>query len=190
VNPSGKLPFTWYRSLEQCGAHALNTYPGTWRADKKIIDEEYKEDIFVGYRWTDRLKKEKPLFAFGHGLSYTTFRLGKATADKTSMQQGGSITFTVPVTNTGDRAGSETVQLYIHDVKSSVERPVKELKAFQKVYLQPGETRNVMLTIGTDALSFYDEQASQWRAEAGDFDALIGTASDQLPMRVRFTLAH
>ncbi len=190
VNPSGKLPFTWYRSLEQCGAHALNTYPGTWRADKKIIDEEYKEDIFVGYRWTDRLKKEKPLFAFGHGLSYTTFRLGKATADKTSMQQGGSITFTVPVTNTGDRAGSETVQLYIHDVKSSVERPVKELKAFQKVYLQPGETRNVMLTIGTDALSFYDEQAGQWRAEAGDFDALIGTASDQLPMRVRFTLAH
>ena len=189
VNPSGKLPFTWYRSLEQCGAHALNTYPGTWRADKKIIDEEYKEDIFVGYRWTDRLKKEKPLFAFGHGLSYTTFRLGKATADKTSMQQGGSITFTVPVTNTGDRAGSETVQLYIHDVKSSVERPVKELKAFQKVYLQPGETRNVMLTIGTDALSFYDEQSSQWRAEAGDFDALIGTASDQLPMRVRFTLA-
>ena len=190
VNPSGKLPFTWYRSLEQCGAHALNTYPGTWRADKKIIDEEYKEDIFVGYRWTDRLKKEKPLFAFGHGLSYTTFRLGKATADKTSMQQGGSITFTVPVTNTGDRAGSETVQLYIHDVKSSVERPVKELKAFQKVYLQPGETRNVTLTIGTDALSFYDEQSSQWRAEAGDFDALIGTASDQLPMRVRFTLAH
>ena len=189
VNPSGKLPFTWYRSLEQCGAHALNTYPGTWRADKKIIDEEYKEDIFVGYRWTDRLKKEKPLFAFGHGLSYTTFRLGKATADKTSMQQGGSITFTVPVTNTGDRAGSETVQLYIHDVKSSVERPVKELKAFQKVYLQPGETRNVTLTIGTDALSFYDEQAGQWRAEAGDFDALIGTASDQLPMRVRFTLA-
>ena len=189
VNPSGKLPFTWYRSLEQCGAHALNTYPGTWRADKKIIDEEYKEDIFVGYRWTDRLKKEKPLFAFGHGLSYTSFRLGKVTADKTSMQQGGSITFTVPVTNTGDRAGSETVQLYIHDVKSSVERPVKELKAFQKVYLQPGETRNVMLTIGTDALSFYDEQAGQWRAEAGDFDALIGTASDQLPMRVRFTLA-
>ena len=189
VNPSGKLPCTWYRSLEQCGAHALNTYPGTWRADKKIIDEEYKEDIFVGYRWTDRLKKEKPLFAFGHGLSYTTFRLGKATADKTSMQQGGSITFTVPVTNTGDRAGSETVQLYIHDVKSSVERPVKELKAFQKVYLQPGETRNVTLTIGTDALSFYDEQAGQWRAEAGDFDALIGTASDQLPMRVRFTLA-
>lgn len=189
VNPSGKLPFTWYANLEQCGAHALKTYPGTWREGKKIIDEEYKEDVFVGYRWTDRLKKQKPLFAFGHGLSYTTFQLGKVTADKTTMTQSGSITFTVPVTNTGDRDGAETVQLYIHDVKSSVERPVKELKAFQKVFLKAGETRNVTLTIGKEALSFYDEQTSGWRAEAGQFEALIGTASDQLPQHVRFTLA-
>ncbi len=199
VNPSGKLPYTWYRSLEQCGAHALGTYPGTWRADEKIIDEEYKEDIFVGYRWIDKLKgvkgskgskglANKPLFAFGHGLSYTTFRLGKAVADKTAMAQGGTLTITVPVTNTGSRAGAETVQLYVHDVKASVERPEKELKAFQKVFLQPGETREVTLTIGTDALSFYDADAHQWRAEAGDFDALIGTASDQLTQRIRFTL--
>ena len=196
VNPSGKLPYTWYRSLEQCGAHALGTYPGTWRADEKIIDEEYKEDIFVGYRWIDKLKGSKgskglantPLFAFGHGLSYTTFRLGKAVADKTAMAQGGTLTITVPVTNTGSRAGAETVQLYVHDVKASVERPEKELKAFQKVFLQPGETREVTLTIGTDALSFYDADAHQWRAEAGDFDVLIGTASDQLPQRIRFTL--
>ena len=196
VNPSGKLPYTWYRSLEQCGAHALGTYPGTWRADEKIIDEEYKEDIFVGYRWIDRLKGSKgskglastPLFAFGHGLSYTTFRLGKATADKTAMAQDGTLTITVPVTNTGSRAGAETVQLYVHDVKASVERPEKELKAFQKVFLQPGETREVTLTIDTDALSFYDADAHQWRAEAGDFDALIGTASDQLTQRIRFTL--
>ena len=196
VNPSGKLPYTWYRSLEQCGAHALGTYPGTWRQNEKIIDEEYKEDIFVGYRWIDRLKGAKgskglastPLFAFGHGLSYTTFRLGKAVADKTAMAQGGTLTITVPVTNTGSRAGAETVQLYVHDVKASVERPEKELKAFQKVFLQPGETREVKLTIGTDALSFYDADAHQWRAEAGDFDALIGTASDQLTQRIRFTL--
>ncbi len=199
VNPSGKLPYTWYRSLDQCGAHALGTYPGTWRQNEKIIDEEYKEDIFVGYRWIDRLKGSKgskgskglastPLFAFGHGLSYTTFRLGKAVADKTAMAQDGKLTITVPVTNTGSRAGAETVQLYVHDVKASVERPEKELKAFQKVFLQPGETREVTLTIGTDALSFYDADAHQWRAEAGDFDALIGTASDQLTQRIRFTL--
>ena len=198
VNPSGKLPFTWYASLDQCGAHATGSYPGTWRSDHKVIDEEYKEGIFVGYRWTDRENeknkkkgakgKNAPLFAFGHGLSYTTFRLGKASADKTTMGQGGNITFRVNVTNTGSRAGAETVQLYIHDVQSSVERPVKELKAFQKVFLQPGETREVSLTIGTDALSFYDEQASQWRAEPGQFDALIGTASDKLTQRVRFSV--
>ena len=187
VNPSGKLPFTWYASLDQCGAHALNTYPGTWRDDYKIIDEEYKEGIYVGYRWTDS-KKIKPLFPFGFGLSYTTFKLGKAEADKQQIENGEKISFTVPVTNTGSRAGSETVQLYVSAVKSKVERPVKELKAFQKVYLQPGETRSVTLIIGTDALSYYDETASDWRADAGKYEALIGTASNNLPVKCSFQL--
>ena len=198
VNPSGKLPFTWYASLDQCGAHALNAYPGTWREGHKIIDEEYKEGIFVGYRWTDRLgekvkkskgeKVAKPLFTFGHGLSYTTFKLGKMTADKTSMTEGDEITFTIPVTNTGKMAGAETVQLYISDVEASVERPVKELKAFQKVFLQPGETRQVSLTIDKRALSFYDEANSQWTAEPGKFEALAGTASDKIVSRCSFIL--
>ena len=199
VNPSGKLPFTWYASLDQCGAHALNAYPGTWREDHKIIDEEYKEGIFVGYRWTDRLqanhkaqnsklKTQSPLFAFGHGLSYTTFKLGKMTADKTSMTEGDEITFTIPVTNTGKMAGAETVQLYISDVEASVERPVKELKAFQKVFLQPGETRQVSLTIDKRALSFYDEANSQWTAEPGKFEALAGTSSDKIVSRCSFIL--
>jgi beta-glucosidase len=199
VNPSGKLPFTWYASLDQCGAHALNAYPGTWREDHKIIDEEYKEGIFVGYRWTDRLqanhktqnsklKTQSPLFAFGHGLSYTTFKLGKMTADKTSMTEGDEITFTIPVTNTGKMAGAETVQLYISDVEASVERPVKELKAFQKVFLQPGETRQVSLTIDKRALSFYDEANRQWTAEPGKFEALAGTASDKIVSRCSFIL--
>ena len=199
VNPSGKLPFTWYASLNQCGAHALNTYPGTWRDDHKIIDEEYKEGIFVGYRWLDRLqanhkvqsskfKVQRPLFAFGHGLSYTTFKLGKMTADKSSMTEGDEITFTIPVTNTGKMAGAETVQLYISDVEASVERPVKELKAFQKVSLQPGETRQVSLTIDKRALSFYDEAAQQWKAEPGKFEALVGTSSDKIVSRCSFIL--
>lgn len=190
TNPSGKLPFTWYRQLNDCGAHALNTYPGTWRADnggEKIIDEEYKEDIFVGYRWTDK-QKVKPLFAFGHGLSYTTFKLGKATADKTVIGTDDTVTFTVSVTNTGDRAGAEVVQLYISDLKSSLPRPVKELKGFQKVFLEPGETKNVAITIGKDALSFYDDATQSWKAEAGDFEALIGTASDNITSRVKFQL--
>lgn len=187
VNPSGKLPFTWYASLNQCGAHATGSYPGTWREDYKIIDEEYKEGIYVGYRYTDS-KKLKPLFAFGHGLSYTTFKVGKATANKQVMTTDGQISFTVPVTNTGNRAGSETIQLYIAAKQSKVDRPVKELKAFQKVYLQPGETRNVTLTIGSEALSYYDEPRHDWCAEPGKYEALIGTASDLLPTKHTFQL--
>ena len=179
VNPSGKLPFTWYQRLEDCGAHAQNAFPGIWRDDHKIIDEEYKEGIYVGYRWADK-QKIKPTFAFGHGLSYTTFQLSDMTADKKKMTADEQISFTVKVTNTGSKAGAETVQLYIKDKKASVDRPQKELKAFQKVYLQPGESRDVTLTIGKDALSFYDEAIQQWKAEPGVFEAVAGTASDKL----------
>ena len=188
VNPSGKLPFTWYANLNQCGAHALNAYPGTWRPDHKIIDEEYKEGIFVGYRWLDKQKKQAPLFPFGYGLSYTTFKLGKLQADKTSMTSDEKITFTIDITNTGSLAGAETVQLYISDKKCSVERPLKELKAFQKVMLQPGETKTVSLTIDQQALSFYNEALSEWTAEPGAFEALVGTVSNQLPARCSFEL--
>ena len=187
VNPSGKLPFTWYASLGQCGAHATGSYPGNWREDYKIIDEEYKEGIYVGYRYTDA-NKLKPLFAFGHGLSYTTFKLGKVTTNTQELTPSTKLTFTVPVTNTGKVAGSETVQLYIAAKQSKVDRPVKELKAFQKVYLQPGETRNVTLTIGADAVSYYDETANSWFAEPGTYEALIGTASDKLPTKYTFKL--
>ena len=188
VNPSGKLPFTWYASLEQCGAHALNTYPGTWREGHQIIDEEYKEGIFVGYRWTDRLKKEKPLFSFGHGLSYTPFKIANLTANKTQMTADETITFTADVTNTGSRAGAETVQLYIRDKKSSLERPYKELKGFQKVSVQPGETKQVSITIDKSALSFYDDRVGEWVAEPGDFEALVGSSSAEIAGRYSFTL--
>ena len=186
ANPSGKLPFTWYQRLEDCGAHALGAFPGTWRDDYKIIDEEYKEGIFVGYRWTDK-QNIQPLFAFGHGLSYTTFKIGKVTADKTSLTADDKITFTIDVTNTGKYAGSETVQLYISDKQSSVERPVKELKAFNKVYLQPGETRQVSLTIDKSALSFYNDQTGEWTAEPGDFEAMIGNSSSNIISWFRFS---
>ena len=141
----------------------------------------------MGYRWTDK-QKIKPLFAFGHGLSYTTFKLGKASADKTQITADDQISFTVNVTNTGKCAGAETVQLYVSDKEASVDRPLKELKAFSKVFLQPGESRDVVLTIGRDALSFYDEATHAWVAEPGTFEALIGTASDQLPVKCSFEL--
>lgn len=187
TNPSGKLPFTWPASLNDVGAHKLNTYPGTWRADKKIIDEEYKEGIFVGYRWADR-EKTKPLFAFGHGESYTSFKIGKAKASAASITTADSLSFTVSVTNTGKVAGSETVQLYIHDCESSLPRPYKELKGFRKVYLQPGETKEVTITIGKDALCFYDDKTASWTAEPGQFEALVGNASDNIVSKVAFTL--
>lgn len=187
VNPSGKTPFTWPASLQDVGAHKLNTYPGTWRADKKIIDEEYKEGIYVGYRWVDK-EKTKPQFAFGHGLSYTTFKLSNARANAASMTRDGRITFTVNVKNTGKRAGAEVVQLYIHDVKASLDRPEKELKGFKKVWLQPGESKDVDITIDNSALSFYDEATQSWVSESGDFIALIGNAADNLTQKVKFAL--
>lgn len=193
VCPSGKLPFTWVKGLNQVGAHALNTYPGVWRKEGgqktpgNIIDEEYKEGIYVGYRWTD-LKRQQPLFAFGHGLSYTTFKLANLRADKTKMQRDGHITFTVNVTNTGRVAGAETVQLYIHDQKASVDRPVKELKGFNKVWLQPGESKDVTITIDNTALSFYNEAKGAWNAEAGVFEAWVGNASDNLTLKKQFVL--
>lgn len=142
----------------------------------------------MGYRWTDRQKKQKPTFAFGHGLSYTTFEVGKVRLSENEMTRDGELSFLVPVKNTGSRAGAEVLQLYVSDKKASVERPVKELKAFRKVFLQPGEEQLVKLTIGVEALSFYDEATQQWKAEDGDFEALIGTASDNIATRATFRL--
>lgn len=194
ANPSGKLPFTWYGSLNDCGAHALKTYPGTWRTtdDKtvgfdKVIDEEYKEGIYVGYRWTEK-KHIKPTFAFGHGLSYTSFSISALRQSAKEMTRDGKLTFTVTVKNTGTKRGAETVQLYIKDVKASVDRPVKELKGFKKVWLNPGEQQDVDITIDNAALSFYDETSSAWKSENGVFEALIGNASDNTPLKARFTL--
>ena len=190
TNPCGHLPFTWYESLEQVGAHSFGeaAFPGIWRnGEKKIIDEEYKEGIYVGYRWTDK-QKLKPAFAFGHGLSYTTFKVSnlRCAFNETS---DGNMSFQVDITNTGNRLGSDVVQLYITDSKCSVDRPVKELKAFKKVSLKAGETQTVTLTTDKRALSFWDEQTNDWKAEPGEFVALAGDSSDRLTCKVKFTYA-
>ena len=188
INPSGKLPFTFPVSLEDVGAHKLGEYPGVPRADgSKIVDEKYNESIYVGYRWADK-EDIKPLFAFGHGLSYTTFEYGKATVDKNTMDANGKLTLTVPVTNTGKREGSEVVQLYIRDVKSTLPRPVKELKGFQKVKLAPGETRNLTFTIDKEALSYFDDTRHEWVAEPGKFEAIVAASATDIRAKVAFTL--
>lgn len=188
VNPSGKLPFTFPASLQDVGAHKLGEYPGTPRNDgSPIVDQKYNEGIFVGYRWADK-EKTKPLFSFGHGLSYTTFAYGKAIADKKVMGQDETLTITLPVTNTGSREGSEVIQLYISDLKSSLPRPVKELKGFSKVKLAPGETREITFTIGKEALSFFDDTRHEWVAEPGKFEAWIGASSTDIRNKVAFEL--
>ncbi len=128
------------------------------------------------------------MFAFGYGLSYTQFKISNLRADNTTMTRDGKITFTVDVTNTGKRAGAEVVQLYIHDSESSLERPYKELKGFDKVYLQPGETKQVSLTIDAKALSFYNDKSQSWTAENGEFIALVGNSSNNLKNSIKFRL--
>jgi hypothetical protein len=187
VNPSGKLPFTFPARLEDVPAHQLGEYPGSEKVGD-IVNEKYNESIFVGYRWADKQKKAKPLFPFGHGLSYTTFEYGKPVADKKTMTADDTITFTVTVKNTGDREGQEVVQLYISDKKSSLPRPVKELKGFRKVKLAPGEEQKVSFTVAKDALSFFDDAKHEWIAEPGKFEAVIAASAADIRGVVPFEL--
>ena len=183
VNPSGKLPFSFPVKLEDCGAHAFDalSYPGD------SIREVYKEDILVGYRWYDT-KKIPALFPFGHGLSYTTFQYGKSVASAKKMAADGTLTVTVPVKNTGSVAGKEVVQLYVGDDKCSVLRPLKELKHFQKIALQPGEEKSVTFTVTPEDLQFYDDKAACWKSEPGKFKLYIGSSSTDIRGTVNFEL--
>lgn len=179
VNPSGKLPITFPVRLEDNGAHALGAY------DPTSTEAHYSEGIFVGYRWAQK-KDIKPLFAFGHGLSYTTFSYSEAEISRTAMSENGNVTVSVNVTNTGEREGKEIVQLYIGDDECSVERPVMELKAFRKVSIKPGETVKVSFPVNADMLKFYGNDG--WTLEKGSFTAYVGAASDDIRTSVKFNV--
>jgi len=168
VNPSGKLPVTFGKKLSDYGfaQYGERAYPGV---DK---EEYYDEGIYVGYRWFDT-KGVKPQFPFGFGLSYTTFKYGKPTISAASMSKDGSLTVSVPVTNTGKVEGKEIVQLYIGDPVSSVERPAKELKNFEKVALKAGETKTVSFTITPEDLQYWSETEHRFVVEPGKFRAYI-----------------
>ena len=176
VCPSGKLPFSFPVRLADNAAHSFDSsaYPGD------SIDVDYKEDILVGYRWHDT-KNIPALFPFGHGLSYTSFVYGKATVNYAD----GKWTVTVPVTNMGKVAGKETVQLYVGDDKASVLRPKKELKAFQKVEIAPGETVSVSLSITPDDLKFWDTTSSDWLLEPGSFTLYVAASSADIRQKIR-----
>lgn len=183
VNPSGKLPFSYPAKLEDCGAHAFDSlcYPGD---SVKVV---YKDDILVGYRWHDT-KNIPAKFPFGHGLSYTDFKYGIAHSSVSEVAQGESFVITVPVTNIGNVAGKEVMQLYIGDDKASVLRPVKELKGFEKISLNPGETATVIFTVSPEDLKYYDETNRQWVAEPGNFTVYIGSSSTDIRAKIPFRL--
>ena len=173
VNPSGKLPFSFYARLEDCGAHAFDAscYPG--------VDDEcyYKEDILVGYRWL-QAKGIKPAYPFGYGLSYTTFELGEPTTKRQSYGPKDRITVSVELTNSGAVAGKEVVQLYASKPESAVVRAPRELKAFEKVALQAGETKRVELSFAVEELAYWDETSHSWQIEKGDYDLYVGNSSE------------
>jgi len=177
VNPSGKLPMTFPKKLQDSPAHAVGEYPGK---DKVV---HYNEGILVGYRYFDT-KNIEPLFPFGYGLSYTTFEFSNLAVTKT--EKGAAVKFTVK--NTGSTAGAEVAQLYVKDEESSVERPAKELKGFSKVFLQPGESKEVELTLGEEAFQFYDEAKKQWVTEPGKFSILVGSSSRDVKLTGDVTL--
>ena len=187
VNPSGHLPFTFPARLEDVGCHRLGDYPGVKRDSENIWDVRYNEGLFVGYRWNDK-ENLTPLFPFGHGLSYTSFSYGKASLDRDELSSGDTIRVSVPVTNVGSLSGSEVVQLYIRDVKSSVSRPVKELKGFCKVHLAAGETKSVTFTIDKSSLSYFDDKLHEWVAEPGKFEAIVAASATDIKSKVTFKL--
>lgn len=186
VNPSGKLPMTFPKNLNDVPAHRMGDYPG-----KKVNGEwteTYKEGLYVGYRGVDKFAT-KPLFAFGYGLSYTTFKYGKAVINKSEMNSDNdSLIVKVPIKNVGKRSGKEIVQLYIHDVQASVDRPYKELKGFCKLSLQPGEEKLATFVIKKDALSFFDVKEHTWVAEPGKFEVLVAASSDDIRSKTSFNL--
>ncbi len=173
ANPSGKLPVSFYATLADCGAHAFGAeaYPGIGGR------ENYLEDIFVGYRYLHR-NRLKAAYPFGYGLSYTTFRLGAPKADAKSYAPDATVSVEVEVTNTGGRTGAEVVQLYASKPRSEVIRAPRELKAFQKVTLAPGETRTVTLRVPVASLAYWNTDRNGWQVEPGEYVLYTGNSSD------------
>lgn len=206
VNPSGKLPFTIERTFADSPSPEFNhiggkpfwlgnnQYKAYWlgQSDKPLkgfsqyvepgefVQENYDEGIFIGYRWYDR-KNIPVVFPFGYGLSYTTFEYSGMKVDDRLATEG-KVYVSVTVRNRGKVAGKEVVQLYVSDDESSVERPVKELKAYEKVAVEPGESRSVTMELDTRSFAFWDTEAHDWKVEPGTFTIRVGGSSASLPL--------
>jgi len=183
VNPSGKLPFSFPKKLEDNAAHSFGqmSYPGDGKK------QEYKEDILVGYRWFDT-KKIVPQFPFGYGLSYSTFEYGKMSADKKEYAKTDIVKVVFTVKNTGKTDGAEIAQVYMSQPKASVVRPVKELKAFKKVYLKAGETQTVELELKVKDFAFYNDKTQTWDVEPGEFVLCNAASSANIKSKVSISV--
>ncbi|NHJ14889.1 MAG: glycosyl hydrolase [Candidatus Thorarchaeota archaeon] len=185
VQPSGKLPITFPKRLTDSPAHNTGNsrnYPGD--DENKVY---YDEGIYVGYRWFDE-KKIEPLFPFGYGLSYTSFEFGDVILDKDRLSEANDrVALKVEVQNSGDHPGAEVIQVYSHDIESSVKRPPQELVGFGKIFLQPGEKRAAQILVCSKDLRFYDLNTHDWQLEAGDFELRAGNSSRNIFSRIELS---
>jgi len=197
-SPGGRLSCTFGKRLDDYPTHALGLWParllldknpgkaGSTPKDRKPIyafAADYQEGVFSGYRWFDD-KKIEPRYPFGFGLSYTTFELSDLTVDSSHD----AIQVTCTVKNTGTREDAEVVQVYVAPPKSSVPRPLRELKGFAKVRLKPGESLQVKVGLQPTALAYYDEIGKNWKADAGDYQIEVGTSSRDILLKSTVTL--
>lgn len=201
VNPSGKLPFTIEKEFSD-GPGASYVPPGealyygendAWEKAHDVYDVNYHEGVFVGYRWYEQ-RRIAPLFPFGHGLSYTQFNyedatLHSSTISRSELEQGQCVELEITLSNCGHRSGHEVVQLYVGDREASEPRPPKELKGFEKILLNAGESQTVTFQLGIDAFQFWSNQTKGWIVEPGQFDIYVGSSSQDLPLRLSIEIS-
>jgi beta-glucosidase len=189
VNPSGKLPITIDKQIEDNASYASYPDPSQYRGDNALTEMTYNEGLYLGYRAYDK-KNTKPLYPFGFGLSYTTFGYSDLKLSSNVLTPGATVDVKFTVTNTGDKAGFEVAQLYVQPVNPAVDRPEKELKGFTKVYLKPGESKTVSIPLDSRSLAYYEDNTDSWNVDAGKFRIRVGTNSADLALNQTLTTLY
>jgi beta-glucosidase len=184
-SPEGHLPASFERAWEDNPTHDNYYAPPVPPGQTPHV--KYAEGVFLGYRYYTSMNK-KPLFPFGFGLSYTTFSFSNLTISPDFAPADGPITVTFDVTNTGTRAGATVAQLYVGDPSAKIKRPVKELKGYQKVNIEPGVTQHVTLTLDKRSLAYWDVASNNWKVDPGQFTVFVGDSSENTPLTRDFNV--
>ncbi|WPO98455.1 glycoside hydrolase family 3 C-terminal domain-containing protein [Pseudomonas sp. HR96] len=189
VNPSGKLPVTIDKKIENNASYASYPDPALYRGDNAATQLTYSEGLYLGYRAYDK-NNSKPLYPFGFGLSYTTFGYSDLKLSSNVLTPGATVDVKFTVTNTGDKAGYEVAQLYVQPVNPAVERPEKELKGFTKVWLKAGESKQVSIPLDSRSLAYYVDSSDSWNVDAGKFKIRVGSSSQDLALSKTLTTLY